>query len=1064
MRLYERHIIPDNWALEAFGSNRILEALKYAEFQILSESMEQVFVLEKTLSDDEMTLIQEAAYMCEIAALEWWQAAKFPDDTNIAEVIKFKQVCSLAFSLLMAVPLPNSDGDKFTHVLRILALGYLADRATDVKRWIAEKGHSQLKISISGWDGQLISSLLDIWVRLVRRENWEDVHKIAESVSWLRSEQKTKEAPFLKSLQKSVAAAGAWQLVACYHWAKATEELAEYMLVGKPGDIAQVLDFHFEKAFTASEKAGSLEMGNLIHWLHLASQRMVYNSVWSVAQRFNSNITKYITQIVKQQAILELLPPQRVAIFEDGLLDRTHNAVVVSLPTSSGKTNLAIFRILEAYNHFGGQKSWIAYTAPTRALVNQVANRLRRELSSLGIKIQTLSGAMEIDQIEEEILKDEAAFDVLVCTPEKLDTVMRQRKIQRELVLYIMDEAHNIEQETRGFKHELLLAMIKRDCPGTKFLLLTPYVSNGMEIARWLDPQAPGEVAIKLDWQPNERIIGKFYAEPGSDKRNWTMRFKSMASTHPSLGLDEIVNVGEPGPLPETYNKVKNNLTALACAMSVSLRQRGCVLVITQKKPNTWTAARRVKEVLPEVEPSPEVELVIKFLQAEFGAGYELIDLLKHGIAVHHAGLSDEVRYLIEWLVEENHIKVLCATTTIAQGINFPVSSIIIASIKYPYGVPLKFREFWNLAGRAGRLGQPGVGLIGIASKENGVTADEDIIAGYLQEAHSELLSSLLEMFNKAKEGARELNLQHLADDPAWSAFLQYLAHLYKQSDRDRLLGTQLELTLRDTLGYVTLEKKNPAAAKELVGAVRKYVDYLNQYPENATLAENTGFAPENAYRAMIRVQDEKIDSDNWKPEVLFGGSNSTLRNLMGVMLHVPELSNLNEIASSGFDNRRLGDLTTDWVNGQGLRQLAIKYFSGEDVTALTKCCDAIYSKLINNATWGLASLQKLSGLDFENMPESERRQLNLVPAMIYYGVNSEEAVIMRMNHIPRSLAGSFGQAYQHQKIQNKMSSTDALQWLSQLDQAQWEQIRPQSYPLDGGECQAIWKRLNGIE
>lgn len=60
-------------------------------------------------------------------------------------------------------------------------------------------------------------------------------------------------------------------------------------------------------------------------------------------------------------------------------------------------------------------------------------------------------------------------------------------------------------------------------------------------------------------------------------------------------------------------------------------------------------------------------------------------------------------------------MRVLCATTTLAQGINFPISSVFLATTMYPYGVPMKPREFWNLAGRAGRINQDSVGVVGIA-------------------------------------------------------------------------------------------------------------------------------------------------------------------------------------------------------------------------------------------------------------------------------------------------------------------------------------------------------------
>ncbi len=47
-----------------------------------------------------------------------------------------------------------------------------------------------------------------------------------------------------------------------------------------------------------------------------------------------------------------------------------------------------------------------------------------------------------------------------------------------------MDEAHNIEDETRGLRIELLLASIKGECSSAHFLLLMPYVEKPEMLAR----------------------------------------------------------------------------------------------------------------------------------------------------------------------------------------------------------------------------------------------------------------------------------------------------------------------------------------------------------------------------------------------------------------------------------------------------------------------------------------------------------------------------------------------------------------------------------------------------
>ena len=63
----------------------------------------------------------------------------------------------------------------------------------------------------------------------------------------------------------------------------------------------------------------------------------------------------------------------------------------------------------------------------------------------------------------------ERSFDVLVATHEKLNLVIRNKKY-RTFSLIVMDEAHNIEDDERGLRIELLLATVKSDCPTANFL------------------------------------------------------------------------------------------------------------------------------------------------------------------------------------------------------------------------------------------------------------------------------------------------------------------------------------------------------------------------------------------------------------------------------------------------------------------------------------------------------------------------------------------------------------------------------------------------------------------
>lgn len=105
----------------------------------------------------------------------------------------------------------------------------------------------------------------------------------------------------------------------------------------------------------------------------------------------------------------------------------------------------------------------------------------------------------------------------------------------------------------------------------------------------------------------------------------------------------------------------------------------------------------------------------------------------------------------MEWLLENGDIDILVATTTIAQGVNFPLSSVVLAQNKY-YEFELGMTEmppedFWNIAGRAGRVEQGSVGIIALAA-----TTDEkaEELRRFINRSVSSLNSTLVEMVRNA--------------------------------------------------------------------------------------------------------------------------------------------------------------------------------------------------------------------------------------------------------------------------------------------------------------------------
>lgn len=86
---------------------------------------------------------------------------------------------------------------------------------------------------------------------------------------------------------------------------------------------------------------------------------------------------------------------------------------------------------------------------------------------------------------------------------------------------------------------------------------------------------------------------------------------------------------------------------------------------------------------------------------------------LRCGVAAHHAGLLPLWKKLIEELFQDNLVKVVFATETLAAGINMPARTTVVTALSKRGDsgiVALTSSELLQMAGRAGRRGKDAVG------------------------------------------------------------------------------------------------------------------------------------------------------------------------------------------------------------------------------------------------------------------------------------------------------------------------------------------------------------------
>lgn len=1022
------------------------------------------------LDEVEIQELIKAKELCELRIIELWELRNTEQTSN-----EFKALCSTYFDIASQLPAIVESEYFVYETLKLIAFGYLGEHWHFVKQYLKglEEQIHNIEL-VNNWNNRILTVSFKAIVQLVKKENWRDVSEAVSLINQLRTEQQQFEANFLNQVNEESRPYGAAELVSLYHFAKSIDILGQYLLEGRPLEPEDQLRYHLQISGEYAQKSSNISLSLMYQFFEAFAVKMVRNTIWHNTRGINNWVTHFNRYISRQEkGRFELLYPQKESILEGQLLNPAHRAIVVNLPTSSGKTLIAEYRILQALNQFRNQGGWVAYVVPTKALVNQIYNQLKRDLGNIGLSVEKASGAIELDGFEQHLIEEngnQTSFDVLVTTYEKMNLLVRQglgTTEERSLVLTVVDEAHNIEEKQRGLNLEFLLSTIKNDCQEANFLLMTPDISNSNEIVNWLAPERGQVINLELDWwQPNERVIGAIQVEGQRREYDYVLR-----TLHTEKGTYEI---GDTIPLinlvnaDETASQARVSKVKVAKTVAANFLNLASPIIVLASDPNeTYSIAETLFEKSGDnFCHDDDVDLLIKLVQSELGNDFPLAKFLSRRIGVHSSALPDEIRYLVEDLMSNEKLQALVATTTIAQGINFPVSAVIMGSYNYKSKAgsdAMPVRDFWNLAGRVGRAGQESMGWVGIAVRDKD---DFSRVTQYVKKASDELLSQLIDVITNAMENPDVDFGRWLYHDDRWSALLQYVSHLRRQSNALDSFLAQLEQKLQGTFGYRQLPPEKKAFLRN---QIRRYAESISV--TDAERSDKTGFSTVSVNQMMSRLRGAGLVNNDWNKNQLFSEQNQSMQKLVGIMLNTYEIRKSIETLSTSerpLDQSSIARLIIDWVNGQSVSRIASRFYPDEELNnAIQKTTQALYKVVAHSATWGLAALQSLptSGVDWESLSEIDRKRMANLPAYLHYGVNTDEGVLMRKNNIPRSIANRLGQLYDA-AVNGEIFSqpTDSVNnWLRNQERETWESVRPAGSRLSGEEYKRVWEKLNGM-
>jgi helicase len=117
---------------------------------------------------------------------------------------------------------------------------------------------------------------------------------------------------------------------------------------------------------------------------------------------------------------------------------------------------------------------------------------------------------------------------------------------------------------------------------------------------------------------------------------------------------------------------------------------------------------------------------------------------LKKGVSFHHAGLHTKQRELVEDSFRKSELRVICATPTLAFGLDLPAFRVVVRDLKR-FGrrgmEDIAVLEFEQMCGRAGRPGKEDFGeAIAIARS---TSEEERIVEKFINGNAEEILSKL---------------------------------------------------------------------------------------------------------------------------------------------------------------------------------------------------------------------------------------------------------------------------------------------------------------------------------
>jgi replicative superfamily II helicase len=174
--------------------------------------------------------------------------------------------------------------------------------------------------------------------------------------------------------------------------------------------------------------------------------------------------------------------------------------LVVSASTASGKTVIA--EAIMGYELSKTETSKVVYVSPLKAIGNEKFNDWSKHETFKKFNKVLVSSETNVTQ------NDFESSRMIISTVESMNLRCRARdKWLKDVKVLIFDEAHLINDDSRGAGSEAMIMALTKLNPDCRIICLSGTMSNYIEIAKWLKAcNNKSTKYVNSSWRPSELI------------------------------------------------------------------------------------------------------------------------------------------------------------------------------------------------------------------------------------------------------------------------------------------------------------------------------------------------------------------------------------------------------------------------------------------------------------------------------------------------------------------------------------------------------------------------------